>query len=134
MPLAAITSSSNVLYASTMFLAVYSTFNPLILLVLGNSSATSAKWLVKNVTPILTGFWVFNGLVLCCLKLITAFLTACFNSFSIFVMLELLAESLLRECFRGTVFAHGAYRLTSSFRSWASPAMSIMGMLYSPAV
>ena len=127
-------SSSNVLYASVMFLAVYSTFNALTLLMLGKSSATSAKWLTRKVMAIFTGFCVINGLVFCCLKLATAFLTACFSSFSIFFMLGLLAETRLRDCFSATVFAHGAYRFTSSFRSWASPATNMAGTLYSPAV
>ena len=117
MPLAASMRSSNVLYASVMFLAVYSTFSALVLFTVGSSSATSAKWLTKKVMAIFTGFWAVSGLVLCCLKLITAFLTACFSSFSIFFMLGLLAETRLNDCFSATVFAHGAYRFTSSFRS-----------------
>ena len=116
-----------------MFLAVYSAFSALVLFTFGSSSATSAKWLTKNVMLILTGFWVVSGLVLCCLKLATAFFTACFSSFSIFFMLGLLAETRLRDCFRATVFAHGAYRFTSSFKSWASPATNMTGTFDSPA-
>ena len=48
-----------------MFLAVYSTFNPLVLLTFGKSSATSAKWLTRKVMAIFTGFWDTSGLVLC---------------------------------------------------------------------
>lgn len=91
-----------------MFLAVYSTLSPPVLLALGKSSATSAKWLALKVTPIFTGFGVVSGLAFFCLKMTAALLTAYLSSFSILIMLGLLADTRLRLCFRATVFAHGA--------------------------
>lgn len=67
MPLDASASSSNVLYAWIMFSAVYSTVRAFVLFAVGSSSATSAKWVARNVICILIGFFGFSSLVLPCL-------------------------------------------------------------------
>ena len=133
MPVEASASSSNVLYASVMLFAVYSMLSPSVLLTIGSSSATSAKWLAKNVTDILTGFFVLRSFVLWFSKFVTALSTDALSSFSIRVMPKLLAETLPSECLRARVSIQGAYFCMSSVMSWASPATIMTGTPSSPA-